>query len=133
MNFLENLSKKTAEATGKVAQKTKDLSEIAKLNGLVCSAETKIKDTYNEIGKLYAERHEHDPEAEFADLVNVIQELSKNVDEYKAQIREIKGIACCPKCGAEISRDAKFCPSCGASILDGEGATQEDWADDEEG
>lgn len=48
MNFLENLSKKTAEATEKVAQKTKDLSEIARLNGLVVQPKAKSK-TYTTI------------------------------------------------------------------------------------
>ena len=53
-------------------QKAKEMSDIAKLNSMISEEETKINNTYYQIGKLYVAMHSHDYEEEFAGMITTI-------------------------------------------------------------
>ncbi|MCM1027175.1 MAG: zinc ribbon domain-containing protein [Roseburia sp.] len=116
MAFFDDLGKKLSQAGQTAVQKTKEVADIAKLNSSVYEEEKKINNNYLEIGKLYATLHGEEPGEEFAGMITAIHESEEKIRGYKHQITEIKGIAVCEKCGAEVSLNAAFCSSCGAPM-----------------
>ena len=116
MAFWENLGKKASETTAKAIQQAKDFAEVTKLNGLISDEEKKIDGIYRELGKMYIEIHRCDPDEKLAELVAQIVEAEQAIKKYRGQIRDIKGISLCEKCGAEVAKDASFCSICGAPV-----------------
>ena len=126
MTFWNNLSQKTSETTAKAVQKAKELSDIAKFNGMISEEETKINNTYYQIGKLYAAMHLHDCEKEFEGMIAVVQESNEKIQSYKQQIQDIKGVVRCAQCGAEVQAGTAFCSSCGAAMPKAQPAQADD-------
>jgi len=119
MAFLDDLSKKITQAGQTAVQKTKDMSDIAKINSAISDEEKKITNAYYQIGKMYTALHTNDPEPNFAGLIAAIKEAEQKIVTYRSQIQNIKGIARCSKCGAEVANNVAFCSACGASMFTG--------------
>lgn len=116
MAFWDNFSQKASETTAKAMQKAKEMSDIAKLNSMISEEETKINNTYYQIGKLYVAMHHQDYEEEFVGMVTTIREADEKIKSYKQQVQDIKGVMCCTQCGAEVQAGVAFCSSCGAPM-----------------
>lgn len=116
MAFWDNLSQKASETTAKAMQKAKEMSDIARLNSMISEEETKINNTYYQVGKLYVTMHPHDHEEEFAGMVASLAEAEEKIKSYRQQIQDIKGVVRCPQCGAEVQSGVAFCSSCGAPM-----------------
>lgn len=113
MGFFDDLSKKVSDAGQKTIQKTKELSDIARLNSMISEEETKVNNNYYRIGKLYVSMHASDCENEFAGIITSIRDSESRIAEYKKEIQDIKGVQHCEKCGAEIAKGVAFCSVCG--------------------
>lgn len=116
MAFFDDLTKKISQAGQTAVQKTKEMADVAKLNSSISDEERKIGDIYREIGKLYDSLHGRNPEVDFAALIASIRDSEGKIAGYKQQIKDIKGVVCCEKCGAEVSQNASFCSACGAPM-----------------
>ncbi len=116
MAFFDDLGKKISKAGQSAVQKTKELADIAKLNSSISDEERRIDDSYREIGKLYDSLRGSDPEVDFAPLIASVRESEEKIKEFRQQIKDIKGVVCCEKCGAEVSSNAAFCSACGAPM-----------------
>ena len=127
MGFLEDLGKKVADAGQKTVQKTKDMSDVARLDLLAKKEENKLNQVYGRIGKLYADMHGDDFEEEFAGMINEVKEAEQNIRNYRQQIEEVKNGRNdeesgdvdgrkCPNCGAHVCEGSCFCTSCGQPI-----------------
>ena len=116
MAFFDELGKKISQAGQNAVQKGKELADIAKINSAVYDEEKKIDDNYREIGKLYFSLRGKNPDVDFAAMVAAIHESENKIGEYKQQLKDIKGVVCCEKCGAEVSSNAAFCSACGAPM-----------------
>lgn len=116
MAFWDNFSQKASETTAKAIQKAKEMSDVAKLNSMISEEESKINNSYYQIGKLYVTIHSHDCEEEFANLVAAIGQAEEKIQSYRQQIQDIKGVVRCAQCGAEVQSGVSFCSSCGAPM-----------------
>lgn len=116
MAFFDELGKKISQAGQTAVQKTKEMTDIAKLNGMISDEEKRINNNYYQIGKLYIEIHQNDFENNFAGMINAIRDSEAKIAEYKQQIQNIKGVVRCEKCGAEVDKNVAFCSSCGSPI-----------------
>ncbi len=116
MAFWDNLSQKASETTAKAMQKAKEMSDIAKFNSMISEEETKINNTYYQVGKLYVTMHSHNHEEEFAGMIATIEESEEKIRNYRQQIQDIKGVTRCAQCGAEVQAGVAFCSSCGAPM-----------------
>lgn len=116
MAFWDNLSQKASETTARAMQKAKEMSDIAKLNSMISDEESKINNTYCQLGRLYVTMHIRDYEEEFAGMITSLAEAEEKIKNYRQQILEIKGVARCPQCGAEVQSGTAFCSSCGAPM-----------------
>lgn len=116
MSFFDDLGKKLSQAGQSAAQKTKEIAETAKLNSQISDEEKKINDFYLQIGKLYVSLHDENHEADFDELISSLHESENKVKECRQQIKDIKGVVVCEKCGAEVSNGSAFCSTCGAPL-----------------
>lgn len=128
MSIFKNLGSKISTASQDVAKKTKDLADIAKLNSQINGEESRIKNLYGEIGKLYCEMYKDAEEQTLSPLCANVSEAIKKISDYRDQIQTIKGIKKCPQCGAEVADAAVFCGACGFNTGD---ALQEDKAEEQ--
>lgn len=113
MGIFDNLGRKVTDAGQKTIQRTKEMTDIARLNALIAQNEDKINNTYYQIGKLYVAVHGKEGEKDFIGMVESIAVFEQENRNYKKQIQEIKGVRRCPTCGAEVSQGVAFCSSCG--------------------
>lgn len=130
MDFFQKIGN-TLSNTGKdIAKKTKDMSDISRLNHEVTKQQEVIDKTYSKIGKLYFENYSDLDYPELKELCDSIKECKKKIEDFKAEITQIKGIINCPKCNSEVSATATFCGSCGYKLKE-ETATAENTTTEE--
>lgn len=116
MDFFEKLSN-TLSSTGKdIAKKTKDISDTSKLNSQINKEQDNINKLYSQIGKTYFEKYAEQDNSDLKPLCDNIKAAQKNIANYQDQIKSIKGITSCPKCGKDIPYGAAFCNFCGNQI-----------------
>lgn len=113
MGIFDQIGKKITDVSQDAVKKTKDLTEIAKLNSQISNEENTIKNNYMLIGKKYYELFKDTQDDGFAPLCTAITNSLQKIDVRKAEIQKIKGIQACPKCGTAIAADAIFCSVCG--------------------
>lgn len=118
MAFFDDLGKKISKASQSVMDKGKELADITKINLAISDEEKKLDEAYKKLGKLFVEKIGDRAEGDFAELVSEAKAAVSKIDELRQQIKDIKGIAICAKCGAEVQADAVFCNACGAKLHD---------------
>ncbi len=113
---MEEIGKKITDAGQGVARKTKDLTEEARLNGMIAEKKKQIDRLYRVIGQTYYERYKDSGDALAADSIREINTLTREIGECRRNIDALRGIATCPNCGAFVPEDALFCHRCGTRL-----------------
>lgn len=116
MAFFEQIGKKLSDASQGAAQQAKNFADVARLNSAISEKEKHIAQIYAEIGQAYYERHKSDLQAEETERIKEINTLYTEILQCKENIKQIRGVAKCPNCGADVPADAAFCNACGARI-----------------
>lgn len=116
MEFWDNIAQKAAAVTEKAVQQAKNLAEQAKLRNQISEAESTITDCYTQIGKQYAAAHPEDFDEAYAPMMAAIAGANRQIASLREQLRDLKAVSLCPKCGAEVSKDASYCGACGAEM-----------------
>ena len=49
-------------------------------------------------------------------MMAAIAGANRQIASLQEQLRDLKKVALCPKCGAEVDREAAFCSTCGAEM-----------------
>lgn len=119
MAFFEQLGKKITDTGHAVAQQTKDMSHVARLNSAVSEKEQQISQLITALGQAYYRQHRQDPQAENLETIQQINEAFAEIARYKEEINQIKGVTKCPACGADVTLDSAFCRVCGAKAVHG--------------
>ena len=115
MAFFEQIGKKLTDAGQGVAQQTKNIADVARLNVAISEKERKIAQLYTVIGQSYYEKHKDDPNVEIPEVAEV-NALVAEIAQSRQEISQIKGVQNCPACGAEVSDGAAFCTACGNKL-----------------
>ncbi len=116
MAFFDEFGKMVSEAGQKTLQKTKEMSDVGRLNSLIAEQEKLIEKQYCEIGKLYAVLHRNDCETDFSGMMNVLIGAEERICSYQKEIQDVKGVCICENCGAEVPKDVAFCSACGVAM-----------------
>jgi len=129
MSFFDDAGKKITETSQGAAQKAKSIAETVKLNGIISDEERRIYDLFTQIGRTYYETYGSAPEQQFVEYIAGISDARTKIVGYNEQIKQLKRIVKCVKCGGDISVGSAFCNNCGtvvntaspapAAILDG--------------
>ncbi|MCI6995898.1 MAG: zinc ribbon domain-containing protein [Eubacterium sp.] len=116
MGFFDGIGKKVTDVGQMAIQKTKETSDIARISSLISQEESKINNTYYQVGKLYVSIHGSEREDNFVGMIDSIAEMENKIADYRKQIQEIKGVQHCKNCGAEVPRGVAFCSFCGSPM-----------------
>lgn len=116
MSLLDALSRKVADAGQKTVQKTREVSDLAKLNSLISQEKDQVNQLYYQLGKKYMELYEDNPEEEFVSLIQGIRKGELQIESYQKEVQEIKGVQYCNHCGGEVPIRYSYCSFCGNSI-----------------
>lgn len=110
MGFLNDIGRRTAETTNKIAKETKLKLKISDNKG-------KVSDLYEEIGKKIYEKHileeNIDIEKEVEEECKKIDELSRDIEEARMKILKLNQKKQCIKCNNEIHERDIYCSRCG--------------------
>lgn len=116
MAFWDELKAKVTVTSKKAVDKTKDLTEVAKLKLTIVDQGRKISASYEKIGRAYAEANVESDGKLLPEEFAAIDEANAKIAECTDRLRELKGLLICANCGKEISDDVKFCPACGTAV-----------------
>lgn len=117
MAIFDDISKRVTEVGQRTLQKTKDFSEITRLNGVVEEARRTMAAQYEEIGRIYAGQHPADYEPPYAQAFATLKQAAATLEQAQRQIEALRGQQRCPTCGAVLEKDAQFCSHCGARCV----------------
>ncbi len=93
--------------------KTRDLADSARTSAAISDEERKINSYYSQLGRLYYAKCAGSADGEFLNIVNMIKDSNRRIEELRAENRARKGLVKCPQCGAENAVDSLFCCACG--------------------
>ena len=116
MSLWDNITQKAAAVTDKAVHQAKNFTEQVKLRNQISEAQSTITDCYTQIGKQYAAAHSEDFDEAYAPMMAAIAGANRQIASLQEQLRDLKKVALCPKCGAEVDREAAFCSACGAEM-----------------
>ncbi len=118
MDFFEKLGKKATETFNSAAEKTNKIASEAKIRIKMNDCKSKIKDIYQDIGKIVYQKLVLDGQIEVKDDIEEqltkIKEYTDQIEEYEKQILELTNLKQCENCKNKIDKNAKYCPECGA-------------------
>ena len=118
MDFFEKLGKKATETFNSAAEKTNKIASETKIKLKINDCKSKIKDLYQDIGKVVYQKFVLDGNLEvkedIEEQLSKISEYTNQIEEYEKQILELSDLKQCENCKNKIERSAKFCPECGA-------------------
>jgi len=114
MAFFEGVGKQIAKTSQSAAQKAKNMAETVKINGMISDEEKRINDAFFQIGRTYYDIYGANPEQLFIQLIDGINDSRTKIAVCEEQIKQLKGIDKCKKCGSEVPYNAPFCSSCGS-------------------
>lgn len=116
MSLWDNITQKAAAVTDKAVHQAKNFTEQVKLRNQISEAQSTITDCYTQIGKQYAAAHPEDFDEAYAPMMAAIAGANRQIASLQEQLRDLKEVALCPKCGAEVSKDVSYCGACGAEM-----------------
>ena len=116
MSLLDGIGKKIAQTSQNTAQKAKNMAETVKINGMISEEGKRIDNAFLQIGKTYYEVYGENPDQMFIGLLEEINEARERIALYEDQIRQIKGVTNCYRCGGEVAYNAPFCSGCGSPM-----------------
>ena len=103
------------KAAQDVVRGAKDITDTARQNSLIAGEEKQISNLYLQIGRLYHETQEINPDTPLGKLCLAINASYERIAIYNEEIRKIRGTIRCPSCGADIPVASSFCGVCGVN------------------
>lgn len=112
---------KFTEAFSKMAQtavaKSRELTEITRLNMDTGTCQDKINEAYREIGRYICDSGVLTEDETVAEKVAQIATLKETIISNTKRVEALRMVNICKNCGAEISRESKFCDKCGQAVV----------------
>ena len=117
MEFFEKLGKKASDTFNSAAEITNKIASETKIKLKINDCKSKIKDVYQDIGKIVYQKFVLDGKLEvkedIEEQLSRISELTNQIEEYEKQILDLSDKKQCVNCKNKIEKNAKFCPECG--------------------
>lgn len=117
MEFFNKLGDIANKTYKNASQKTGEIAKEAKTKMKMNENKGKIKDLYEEMGKIVYQKHIHGEDVKIEEDLNTycsqIDKLSKEIEKAQEEVLALKNKRICENCYAEIELKAKYCPHCG--------------------
>ena len=117
MDFLDKLKNVANKTYKSASQKTGELAKEAKIKMKMNENKAKIKDLYEEIGKIVYQKHIHEEDVKIKEdldsYCSQIDQISKEQEKLQEELLTIKNKRICENCYTEIELNVKYCPHCG--------------------
>lgn len=123
MAFMEkfNVLKDTVTTKSKeVAQKAKDMADIASINSQIKNEQEAINRALADIGQQVFDMEKDNPDSVYQKQIAAIVKSQFNIVTFEKEIAEIKGYKKCPSCGKDIPFENSHCGNCGAEYKEPE-------------
>ena len=120
MGIFDKFSDQLSDVGKNISSSTQQFVNEQKIQASIRDKKNTINEALLNLGKAYYTAHADDKDSEFAGTIAAIKSEYMAINDLKKQISDIRGKTICPKCGAEIDKDAAFCPKCGAKIAEPE-------------
>ncbi len=117
MAFIDDLGKNISQSSQNAAKRARDYADVSRLQNLISEQDRIISNELVSVGKIYFDKHSDNPEPEYAGMFDRIKSAELKKDEYKAEIRRIKGMLLCPKCKSALPAGTVFCNYCGTKLI----------------
>lgn len=117
MAIIDKIGKKISDAGQDAIKATKTMTEVTKLNSKIELEEKFILDCYKQIGTIYYSKYGKSNDADIQKQIDCINLSMRHIQDFKEQIKLVKGKDICSVCNAEIDINAQFCPKCGSKRL----------------
>ena len=114
--MFENIGKKIVGVGKGVMRGTQNFSETVSLNAKIDECKKDLNNCYSQLGQAYYSRTTTDVPPEYQGIFDRIQMLNQTILQLQEQIKVIKGIRQCPRCGADVASNVMFCGNCGYSM-----------------
>lgn len=86
MSLWDDITEKVGAGSKLVANKAKEVSEIANIRAQIVSCDNALVKNYKELGKAYYEAHKDDIDKEFADIMKNIKDASDKKADLNDQL-----------------------------------------------
>ena len=116
MDFFDSLGKKLASAGKDMADKTKELTDTARIKMEIKNKEDYIQQQYAKIGQQYYETHCNEIQDEYPQMT-IIRNTFLEIEKLKKELMDVKGTVECPNCHQMVDATASFCHNCGAKLV----------------
>lgn len=116
MVFFDEIDKKITQFGQGVTQKTKEVSDSAKISGAIKNLENQKKDCYTALGERFYFQYQALANEEDNMWIEKINSINNEILQQKEQMSRLKGIIYCPNCNSEIPFNSQFCNVCGSKI-----------------
>jgi len=116
MPLIGDIGKKISQSASDSAKKTRIFMEVSKLNSQITDEQKTIASFNTQIGEKYYALFGTNPQEEFAQLCEYITASNQKIASIEAEIKRVRNVRVCPKCGAECDASLLFCGSCGEAL-----------------
>ena len=115
--FLDTAIDKAKEVFDVACKKTGEAVSVSKQRFDIASMEAKREKAYAKLGKACYKEMKDTDNAELAGIIFVIDKMTKNIDESRAALAEMRNKRICPSCGQPIEKISVFCNFCGEKLI----------------
>lgn len=116
MAFLDDIDKKLTMLGQGAIQKTREVSDTARISASIRNLENQKKDYLVNLGLIFCSKHREVADEEACRIMGKIDAANEQILSLQEQISRLKGTISCPNCHAEISRNSLFCNHCGTKV-----------------
>lgn len=116
MALFEDLGRKLSMAGQSAMEKTKQMTEIAKIHAKLEEQKKERDKVFKDIGELYSLKYKDSAPEEFKEMLAQIDTINEKIDEYNKDMDVVKGIKRCPHCNNAMEIKDAFCSNCGEPV-----------------
>lgn len=119
MAFFDDIGRKIVQVGNDVYGKTKDATDIVKINSLISEQQKILNQYFSILGKKYYDST-NTQNVICPDELELFEKITKTInviDDYQEKIKFLKGIEKCPVCNGDIISGSQFCSHCGNKIV----------------
>lgn len=116
MAIIDEIDRTLSNLGKNAMKKAKDVSESARLSGIIREEEEKQRAIFMRIGEYIYENEPDELNEQVKEWCDGISASRVRIIQIREQLRRLRGMARCPQCGATVAADSAFCSVCGKHL-----------------